>query len=500
MALIGGDMSFGAIGTSTEGRIYLADVSMFLENGGPDEFDPLPVLAAPPVPTGGSITIAGPVTTGLFQAAAGTNLTTGSIDAQQVEASAGGTATINGVWSAPVVSLTSNDIDIGADGGIDAGSSGNVLLVSTNATQALIGDGLTGTGYALGNAEFGRISSGSLVIAARGDASAAADMLIGDLDITGPLAGSTIDDPGGSVIFATGDIANEVPGGVIRIDGDVHATGFTANNVLEFLTGRFELNADSGSLVVESNPGTLGGIIDITADRIHVASADVLSQLAADPDYDGHEEDLNTPIATAKPGGVINAATIFVSPTEAVLVQNTGTADLPAGFKAGVVELFPPEGAAPGSIELIVNGQLVTEAGTLTGVAVRDALVLDTDLSVYTPNSMINGCALTGDCVPVEPPPFFPPGFTPTPGIQDEITLIDQGQLPPPLFGNEGYIDDNDEATDEGETSPIEPPQPLFDTSGLGDKGDIDDPVSGSGNPALMDSPPPPPSGQESKQ
>lgn len=92
----------------------------------------------------------------------------------------------------------------------------------------------------------------------------------------------------------------------------------------------------------------------------------------------------------------------------------------------------------------------------------------------------------------IEPPePPFPPDFTPTPGIQQEIVLINDNLLPPPEFENENFIDDNDEATEEGETSPIEPPQPLFDTSGLGDKGDVDDPVSGSGNPALMETPPP---------
>ena len=254
----------------------------------------------------------------------------------------------------------------------------------------------------------------------------------------------------------------------------MHATGFTASNALDFTTGRFELNADTGSLVVESAPGTLGGIIDITADRIHVASAQVLQNLSNDPHYNGYVNDLATPIANARPGGVINAATINVSPTQAVLVQNTGTADLPAGFKAGFVELFPPEGAAPGSIELIVNGQLVTQAEPRTGVLVRDDLVVDLDLSVYLAGSTINGCVLVGACVTVEPPPpppFFPPGFTPTPGIQDEITLVDNDVLPPPIFGNEDFIDDNDEATDDGATSPIEPPQPLFDTSCAGRQG-----------------------------
>ena len=44
-----------------------------------------------------------------------------------------------------------------------------------------------------------------------------------------------------------------------------------------------------------------------------------------------------------------------------------------------------------------------------------------------------------------------------------------------------------DLATEDGLTSPIEPPVPLFDSSALGGKGDVDDPVSGGGNPALME-------------
>jgi hypothetical protein len=90
--------------------------------------------------------------------------------------------------------------------------------------------------------------------------------------------------------------------------------------------------------------------------------------------------------------------------------------------------------------------------------------------------------------------------------------------MPPPEFGNEDVIDDNDEETED--SSPIVPPQPLFDTSELGEaegtgnpafntpmrsnpglteKGDVDDPVSGSGNPALMEAGDPP-VGNEEKQ
>ncbi|MFL6779797.1 MAG: hypothetical protein ACJ8E8_12265, partial [Sphingomicrobium sp.] len=208
------------------------------------------------------------------------------------------------------------------------------------------------------------------------------------------------------------------------------------------------------------------------------------------------QDDLNAPAAIQRPDGVIRAGAVEIEfgdsgPAElnTLYVQNTGTEELPAGFLIGGESLFgegnevtPP----PGSIDLIINGQIVTEGGTLTGIDVRDALVeAEGDLTPFTENSTINGCLLVGPCGGPDSP--FPPGFTPTPGIQDEITLIDDNLLPPPEFGNEDFIDDNIESTADGATSPIEPPVPLFDTSALGDKGDVDDPVSGSGNPALME-------------
>jgi hypothetical protein len=204
-------------------------------------------------------------------------------------------------------------------------------------------------------------------------------------------------------------------------------------------------------------------------------------------------------------------------------VQNMGTAETPAGFVITDMNLGDDgEGAlAAGSVDLIINGQIITESGTLTGIDVRDLLVQGRDLAPFSSNSTINGCALVGDCsVEPPPPPETPldrPDFQPSPGIQQEIVLAEDNVLPPPDFGNEDFIDDNDEETDEGETSAIAPPDPLFDTSELGEEGeaaapevgtsmrsspgltqpgDVDDPVSGSGNPALMETQTPP-SGQQ---
>jgi hypothetical protein len=329
------------------------------------------------------------------------------------------------------------------------------------------------------------------------------------------------------VTFFTLDEAGEGLDGTLRIVGEVNATGFGEDNYLSFQTQQFELDAATGLLNIENAQGGLGGQLWITAQDIHVAEGAILDQLAEDSQYEGYQDDLNAPASVERPDGVIRAASMdieFISPGAGELntlyVQNTGTEDVPAGFLVGDAQLGDDgEGqGAPQSIDLIINGQIVSPDGTLTGVDVRDALVANRDLTPFTANSTVNGCLLTGACEGPGPGSPFPPDFTPTPGIQDEIVLIGDDPMPPPEFGNEDVIDDNDEETED--SSPIVPPQPLFDTSELGEaegtgnpafntpmrsnpglteKGDVDDPVSGSGNPALMEAGDPP-VGNEEKQ
>jgi hypothetical protein len=123
-----------------------------------------------------------------------------------------------------------------------------------------------------------------------------------------------------------------------------------------------------------------------------------------------------------RPDGVIRAGSIevFSNNPLSVLVQNTGTADLPAGFLTfGDAPLLSGAEGQFGPIEMIINGQLITEGGLLTGGDVLDFLIDQNNIGFFAANSTINGCLLTGDCSGGgggggggEP---FPPGTTPTP-------------------------------------------------------------------------------------
>ncbi|MFL6764645.1 MAG: beta strand repeat-containing protein, partial [Sphingomicrobium sp.] len=138
MTLVGGNTTTGSITTAADGRVYMADASMFLTGGGGsnngDNFDPNIVLALAPVPTHGSTTINGPVTTGRLQAAAGTDLSIGNAAVgHSAELTAGRLANFHGTVSAPQITVTSHDLNVAA--GASLGVNGVTNLLTLNAVS-----------------------------------------------------------------------------------------------------------------------------------------------------------------------------------------------------------------------------------------------------------------------------------------------------------------------------------------------------------------------------
>src|ERR1044072_8858311 len=78
-----------------------------------------------------------------------------------VSLSASGLLSVNGVVSAPDITVSSNDIVVGTSCDLNAGPTGTIDIVGLNSAGMRIGDGGSG-GYHLDNAEFGRITSGNL--------------------------------------------------------------------------------------------------------------------------------------------------------------------------------------------------------------------------------------------------------------------------------------------------------------------------------------------------
>ena len=183
--MVSGDMTLGSITTASDGRVYLADASMFTLGGGGGcddcNFDPNIVLALDRTATSGSITVNGAVTTGRMQAAAGSDLSVNDISASDsVELSAGGLADFEGTVSAPTITVTSGDLNVGE--GATLGVFGITNLLTLNAVSdglpILIGDTTNFSPpapgqYNLGN-EPGDIQATSLVVNAIGSGDNAA--------------------------------------------------------------------------------------------------------------------------------------------------------------------------------------------------------------------------------------------------------------------------------------------------------------------------------------
>ena len=189
-----------------------------------------------------------------------------------------------------------------------------------------------------------------------------------------------------------------------------------------------------------------------------------------------------------RPEGVLRAASFDIDAgseaIQSLLVQNTGTIAIPAGFLLTDINIDSSDApdAAPGSIDLVINGQVITQSGTATGIAVRDGLVAEFGTTAFTSSSTINGCQLTGSCSAAAPPTFGT--LLPT-----DLQLVDNGGLGDGLFGNETDIDDSVDGDEGDASSPIEPPVPLFDSRPLDPTDEVNDPASGAGNPSLYGSP-----------
>jgi filamentous hemagglutinin family protein len=507
------------------GRLLIGNSSMLPVTAIPGSVNYNALFSAVPVRSGGNATIGNAGIAGRIAVATAGNFTGGGLAGfGAINVESGGLVTVSRRWGGPDVRIVSADLAIIDNGavngptgqpivsGIRTNETGSVQLISTSTAPALIGEGLSGAGYALSSAEIGLISTGQLLIAAVDQSANATDMLIGNLSLTagGTIGSSNVVGQTGRITFASGNLQTEAPGGAIRVTGTINGTGFGQGNILEFTTGRFELDAATGAINLTSanQPGAttpLGGIVEINAANIHVAAGSILDKLAADPPYAGRTAELNAPAAVQRPQGVLRALGLDLFPTGTLYIQNTGTVLNPAGFFADLdfTDVTAPTGAAAGSLSVIVNGAFQTPTGVVSGIAAHDLVVNDSEAN-FTPfsaDSQINGCAFTVTaCTTVMK------GADPIAAVSAQIAIIGTQSLGnTPAFveqpaGTSSDPEGGDPAQEEqqqqekateGEeaaSSPIAPPPQLIDSRPLEPASQIEQPVSGSGNPALIGS------------
>jgi filamentous hemagglutinin family protein len=515
LLMASGDISTGSIETGADGRVYIADGSMFIlgGGGGDGDFDPNIVLALDPIPTGGSIAINGPVTTGRLQAAAGTELSLGDVTASQsAELYAGGLANFTGTVSAPDITVTSGDINVaeGASLGVfgitdlitlNAMSDGQPVIIG-NPGEAPVAEGQ----YHLGN-EAGDIETNALVInaLATGD-SPAPDILVYDAHIEG----SQTDGGGVSSVTLNTD-------GSVFVDGIVDFTNAGADDSLTVNAGQnIEVNTDTGGIQMVDSSEQYAGTLNLNADNIWVASSGVLSQLEEDPNFSGRDLALATNSGSVISDGFVRAGAVTADIRDTIFVQNSGTSDDFAGITVGDGGLAIVS-SSEGGAAVDVYGRQVQSDGTVVS---GDDFANGADTSgTFTSGSKINNCVIGVQCgvtpppppppvpppspppvppPPVPPPPVPPPPVPPPPVPPPPVVPHDVGSsdgLLGPLGQSNGSLgfdssqdqgsddqgDDDSDDSDDGKKTNVEATLGLINAGPVQPDQQVDDPVTSGG-------------------
>ncbi|MEH6757281.1 MAG: hypothetical protein V7676_07190 [Parasphingorhabdus sp.] len=457
--------------------IYLANASMqsLFGTGG----DPTPLFALNPAPTSDSITINNTVTGGNFVAAtAGDFVSLGSIGLSTLfRADAAGLADFGGIITAPRISVVSSDIDIGVSGGLGDENTRELALASSGSSGTSIGDVASGPlGYALSNAEAGRLRANLISINSNGTGG----IIIGDLNLTGSRAtGSNLVGPDGSLQISTLDN--------IRVSGNLNMTNMAVDNLLSLTGDTIAVASDTGGILLEGN--SPGGRLYLSARNIHVGSSALLDQLSVDRFFVGRDALLARATPTANPDGSIQAARLTFAAEDSLLIQNVGSGGIAYGFYAETdqVEIIP---TGVNDLDMVIYGAtLNTDDTKIVNGNVRDSIFPAAPSAGFTAGSSINGCALTASaCVTVS---------------RDEVpiatnvrdTVQEQPQATEEASDEELTEEEQEEAEEKATSkSPISRTVSIINTRPMSGAGAISEPVTSGGNPNLMGATAAPPS------
>lgn len=322
-------------------------------------------------------------------------ISVGDIEASDfVDLHAGGMLQINGLVSAPEITVTSQDIEIYGQ----LGDHGVTDFITFNAMSSgapvIIGGGEEEFAAALEGYQY-RLSGGEEV---EGDHIAFNALGIGD----GPapdvyLEGLEID---GSDAEEGGTSHVELhTGGSVFVNAPVVMFDAAPTDKIEIHAGRsIEVDTSIGGLIALIDGSERPtGVLELVAQHIWVGNSSLLSNLREDLEFDGRDDALNNNPGEENPDGFLVARRIELSIEESLFVQNSGSDDDLAGITVGEGGL-EIDAIGEGDAAVIAFGRRLHSDGDVTGGVDFAGEVEFGDVSEYTEASRFNGCALTGDC------------------------------------------------------------------------------------------------------
>jgi hypothetical protein len=393
---------------------FIGNASQFTGTNG---FNPAGFLTATPALTGSNVTIGGAVSTALFRAGAGGDFTASDTmtAASRIGIVATGTATFSSLAAAPAIDIRSANIQIGATGGLGNAQTQTLNLTAVGAAT-LGGPASTAPGYQLDSVEISRLQAGSIGFAEVGfSPTLPYQLTLRDFTINGSNAPSGT----ANITSATGSFSISSDGS-IQVLGNIRLNNAADGNTLSFnAVDSFDLVTDAGSVGVFGSATALGGVLSIRATDISVADA-ALFALSGATDFDTVSPQqvvnaINTPSRIVKPEGSLQANRIDLAAEDFLVIQNSGTGALAAGFTAGSggmsitatgTNIADPADPSRG-LDLVVNGRILGTAGAfITNAATRNNIIYrsinaqQAPLTSFATLSTVNGCPIgNGPCV-----------------------------------------------------------------------------------------------------
>ena len=363
------------------------------------------------------------------------DVTLGDADADEsIVVDAAGLATFRGEVAAPEIAVTSADIDIAATGALGGADTELVALtVRPTGAQTVLGGGAEGPGYTLTDAEAARIRAGRLRIAAPAAGTAAnraPDLVVRDLSLSANR---------------TGTVEILTPG-IAQIEGELLlADAGAANGIDVTATERLQIVTPTGAVRVRDDSGMTAGFLNLTSNNLWSASAAILQQLLADPNFEGRDFALTLNTGPFNPRGSIEAGDVSLFVRDTLFVQNSGGIVDFAGITVRENTLtIVPTGAQP--LVAFAFGRRINPDGSfVTGNAFFAEVAFQRRGTGYTDQSQLNLCFInSGVCrlpAPDDPVPGGPeiierPVGGPEAPLPPEEDLVDTS------FGADPLVDE----------------------------------------------------------
>jgi filamentous hemagglutinin family protein len=450
-----------AASRATGGYVLLADAA----NAGAID------ITATGVAIAGPVTVGGPVSAAILRTSTtGTATFGGAIDVAQFARIAAADISLAGTAIGPDLAFSSGNIRLGANGSIGDANTQTAAFTVTGGGPAFLGGTSDGSGYTLDASELSRVRSTNVSF------NAGPSLAVRDATLSGSGAGASANITGanGALTLASS--------GTISVTGNLRFASAGAGQSVVLNAGAVRLFTDTGSIGVFGTGDTLGGRLAISANSIEAGTAQLLGSRTSFAGPLGTDVTAAIGAAAAQPrdAGILQAGRIELAARDDIIIQNTGTAALAAGFSAGSGGLaITNRGGttAAGGFNVLIYGRVQGTSGFLTNTdtpaAVSFASAQGTALAGYSTQSVVNGCAIVGgaSCTVETPVVTAPPVAPPIAAIVRDVIdgnliTISRDTVQLPSFDQPAAIDLSFLQT------------PLV----------ITDPVASAGNPILWES------------